>query len=295
MSEKPLSLKEKMERAKRDFDPAAIGERLVEQQETVDAGTIGYLGELIGSDGGADKVGLSKLCEDMPAKEARQEWFNLSLAEIQERLKEWAKEIQDIRPLVHNLGDFLLNRFVADSAWQVIVTVERPCRLARSEDDLFELLQEFARSGLAIRAVNPRRDIEDGVAIQRGDARFVFAPKKQPPDAPQTRLQLGWQFVKKAKAEFDAHQQKLDALKARSTLNAAEALAGDIGTVYVPMGTQCGILFETQNGGDVRILDTVDVEVGQLPTDWFCWDDCKHLGADVVQAVAKLTSQAKKS
>ena len=101
--------------------------------------------------------------------------------------------------------------------------------------------------------------------------------------------------MKAAKARFDAHQKRLDDLKARETLNAAEALAGDIGTVFAPLGTQRGILFETWGDNEVRVIDTVDVELGELPSKTFSWQDCRHMGPDVVQAAAVLIKMAKNS
>ena len=146
MSEK-LSLKERMEKAKQASAGVfeAIGESLVEKNDAVDGGTIGWLGELVGH---ADKIGMDKLCADMIVRDAEDEWFSLSLKDIRDRLNKWAGGESKIKTLVSDLDNFLSNRFVSDAAWGVITSIERPCRAMRSQRELWDFLWDLEACGL---------------------------------------------------------------------------------------------------------------------------------------------------
>ncbi len=292
----------RLREAAKKFDAGAVAKSLEGKREIEgEAGLIAYFAEVIES---LDKVGTEKLCAEMPPWEAKDVWFSLTLPQIEKRFSEWAKGNEKIKGLLSSLLDFKKeNPFAYDSLWVVITDVERPCRMLKTEEELFKFLRAFLNDGLVNMAVNPRRSIEDDMVLERDKGHFAFSPRKQPPDVPKTKVQLGWQFVQKAKeriiAELDEAREKLKVMKAKGKLTPAEALADGEGKVFAPLGTTRGILFEIRGKGknrDARVLDTAGVRVGELPSRSFDWPEAKRWShTDIIQAIAALKREAIKS
>lgn len=302
---KPLSLKDKLlagARAKPEdkvFDGSTLAQKLQEKSEiSHEPELMAEFARLIES---ADQLGIGNLCLDRGGNVAREEWFNLSLTSLVDRLKDLARLDEEVAKLLRSLQDYLQNNFVSDTFWRVIQTIVRPFAKVNDRGELQKQLDLLVANNLAEK--NPGHYDEEAVVISFGTIKVVYVPKRQrnPRTGKWDLLTLNllaWQFVKQAnKRVREGTSQRfkdLKAMEAKATLTAKEALEKRDGRFYVRSGTSRGLLFELA-GGELRILEAIDSKVGNLPTRWLSWDDDNAWPMDARFAFKTWREKAQKS
>lgn len=275
------------------FDGAALSEKIQEARDILgEPEAVKYFADLIGA---ADELGLQYLGFDQRKEFAQQEWFGLSLPEMKKKLKEWASAGDEVaREVLDNLGDFQKNAIVSDPLWQLVTDIVRPCRNVRNYGDLIAILRELKGRGLVRELVNPHRPPANGVTIRRGTTSFCYLPaRKWGEKIPLA--EAGWPFILQAQETVrewsQSQQRKLAALEKKATLTPSQVLAGENGTLFVQLGINRALLFEIRNrnaGREARVIETVGVAVGSLPSKWVDWEaeESAWPNQDVFHAVA---------
>ncbi len=227
----------------------------------------------------ADALAIQKLGFDRLEADVKEEWYALSLAEIETQLRDWVREGSDapgkMLAVLAAIGGTAKTVDAIDPLWRLYVEIVRPARDVQTYYELSQLLKNLNSKGLTETFLDRTNLPADAVTLRgRGWHTTRYLPamergKKIP------MAEAGWPFIKEAEARAqkwaEERRGRLAELKGSATkdFTPAKAKAGNEGTIFLQTGPNSGALLQVEKN-KVRIAQVVGTMARR--TGWMSWD-----------------------
>ena len=223
-----------------------------------------------------DALALNKLSFNRLKDDVRQEWYQLTLQEIDDQLNEWSEDGDaNATKILATLNTFKKSQVdVIDPLWKLYTEIVRPANDVKSFADLKQLMHNLHDKDLLEKRMNWRSYPANTVVLGNDEFSVGYLPAREN-GKKILMIETGWPFVKEAEARVKENRQgKLAELEKLATIGftSSDAKKGVEGFVFLKAGEDRGVLLQVRKYEEVkiRIYRAIGIKVDP-PTNWVEW------------------------